>query len=102
VDLTTRATPYIPVDIINSIQEVITESSPCLAVNRMRVELNEIRDSIDSSKHVAESQRGLVVDLSEQVMNNSINSTILESRVLEKDLRHRIQLQGERYCEKKY
>lgn len=100
MDLTTRATPYIPVDIINSIQEVITESSPCLAVNRMRVELNEIRDSIDSS--VAESQRGLVVDLSEQVMNNSINSTILESRVLEMDLRHRIQLQGERYCEKKY
>ena len=66
VDMTARATPDIPAEIINSTQEVITDSSP-LAVNRMRVELDEIRGSLDSNKHVAESLRGLVVDLSEQI-----------------------------------
>jgi len=87
LDMTAWATPDIPAEIINSIQEVITDSSPGLAVNRMRVELDEIRGSLGFNKHVAESLRGLVVDLSEQVMNNSMNAALLEPRALEKDLR---------------
>ena len=83
VDMWTLAMPDIPVEIINSIQEVITDSSPGLAVNRMRVELDAIRGSMGSSRHVAESLRGLVVDLSEQVMNNSVSSAVLELRIME-------------------
>ena len=73
VELSTRAKADVPEEIINSIQKVKTDSSPGLAVNRMRVELEEIR--------------GLVVNLSDQVVNNSINTAVLEPRVLEKDPR---------------
>ena len=44
---------------------------------------------MDSSKHVTEGLRCLVIDLSEQVVNNSISATILEPRNSQMD-------QGER------
>ncbi len=47
----------------------------------MREELEEIRDSLDSSKHVTEGLRGLVVDLSDQIVNNSMQSVLSESRM---------------------
>ncbi len=77
----------VPVEMVNSIQEVIADSSPGLAVNRMREELEEIRDSLDSSKHVTEGLRGLVVDLSDQIVNNSMQSVLSESRVQEGESR---------------
>ncbi len=76
-----------PTELVNSIQEVIADSSPGLAVNRMREELEEIRDSLDSSKHVTEGLRGLVVDLSDQIVNNSMQSVLSESRVQEGESR---------------
>ena len=88
VDMSTRATPEVPAEIVNSIREVIADSSPGLAVNRMRAELEEIRDSVSSNQHVAESLRTLVVDLSDQVINNSMNSTLREPVVTEKDARY--------------
>ena len=57
---------------------MIADSSPGLAVNRMREELDEIRESLDSSKHVPEGLRGLVVDLSNQIVNNSMQNTLNE------------------------
>ena len=77
----------VPAELVNSIQEVIADSSPGLAVNRMREELDEIRDSLDSSRHVTEGLRGLVVDLSDQMVNNSMQHTLYEPRVQEKDSR---------------
>ena len=50
-------------------------------------ELDEIRDSLDSSRHVTEGLRGLVVDLSDQMVNNSMQHTLYEPRVPEKDSR---------------
>ena len=88
VDMSTRATPEVPPEIVNSIREVIADSSPGLAVNRMRAELEEIRDSVSSNQHVAESLRTLVVDLSDQVVNSSMNSVLREPIVIEKDARH--------------
>jgi hypothetical protein len=70
----------VPAELVNSIQEVIADSSPGLAVNRMREELDEIRDSLDSSRHVTEGLRGLVVDLSDQIVNNSMQNTVCESQ----------------------
>lgn len=101
VDMLTRETPDIPVEIIHTIQEVITDSSPGLAVNRMRVELDEIRGSMGSSRHVAESLRGLVVDLSEQVMNNSVSSAVLEPRIMEMGSRQMESYSREREVERK-
>ena len=77
----------VSVELVNSIQEVIADSSLGLAVNRMREELDEIRGSLDSSRNVTEGLRGLVVDLSDQIVNNSMQHTLYEPRVQEKDTR---------------
>ena len=71
VELTTRATPDIPKEIGDSIQEVINDSSSGSAVHRMREEIGEIRNSLDTNRHATEGLRGLVVNLSEQVVNAS-------------------------------
>ncbi len=71
VELTTRATPDVPKEIVDSIQEVINDSSSGIAMHRMREEIGEIRNSLDSSRHATEGLRGLVVNLSEQVANTS-------------------------------
>ena len=52
VDLTSRSSTEIPREIINSIQEVINDSSPW--DNRIRSEIQEIRDSLSTSHHVTE------------------------------------------------
>ena len=87
VHLSSQVPTDVPVEIVNSIQEVIADSSPGLAVNRMRVELDEIRGSLDSSRHITESLRGLVVDLSDQVVNSSMLSAAAEPRIQDKDSR---------------
>ena len=46
VDLTSRSSQEIPREIINSIQDVINDSSPGIAVDRIRDEIWEIRDSL--------------------------------------------------------
>ena len=62
-----------PVEIVNSIQEVIKDSAPGAAVERMREDLDEIRVSF--GRQVTESLRGLVVDLAEQVANSLFNGS---------------------------
>ena len=46
VDLTAQSSPEIPREIVNSIQNVINNSSPGIAVDRMRDEIREIRESL--------------------------------------------------------
>ena len=87
VDLTTRASPEVPAEIVNSIQEIISDSAPGAAVSRLRVEIEDIRDSMNSSKHATEGLRGLVIDLSEQVASTSFNATVHEARLPEKEPR---------------
>ena len=76
MDITALTTPDVPVEIVNSIQEVIKDSAPGAAVDRMREELEDMRDSMDSSRHVMEGLRVLVIDLVEQGANSSINATV--------------------------
>ena len=85
VHMSAQVSTEVPAEIVNSIHEVIADSSPGIAVNRMSAELDEIRGSLDSSRHIMEGLRGLVVDLSYQVVNNSIQHTMYEPRVQEKD-----------------
>ena len=40
---------------------------------------------MNSNQHVAESLRSLVVDLSEQVMNSTMNSVVLEPTITENE-----------------
>ena len=59
----------IPREIVNSLREIINDSSPGVAVNRMRDEIRELRESMNTSRYATEGLRGLVVDLSDQVSN---------------------------------
>ena len=77
VDLTARPSGEIPREIINSIQDVINDSSPGLAVDRLRGEVRDLRDSLSTSQLVTEGLRGLVVDLSDQVSNASFQQMVL-------------------------
>ena len=85
VELTTRATPDIPKEIVDSIQEVINDSSSGSAVHRMREEIGEIRNSLDTSRHATEGLRGLVVNLSKQLANTSYHPVIQGQYSLRRD-----------------
>ena len=59
----------IPREIVDSLREIINDSSPGAEVNRMRNEIMELRESMTTSRYATEGLRGLVVDLSDQVSN---------------------------------
>ena len=52
VDLTAQSSSEIPREIVNSIQDVINNSSPGIAVDRMRDELREMRESLAMNRYV--------------------------------------------------
>ena len=69
-DLTARPNQTeIPREIVDSLREIINDSSPGAEVNRMRNEIRELRESLTTSRYATEGLRGLVVDLSDQVSN---------------------------------
>ena len=69
-DLTARPNQTeIPREIVDSLREIINDSSPGAEVNRMRNEIRELRESMTTSRYATEGLRGLVVDLSDQVSN---------------------------------
>jgi len=71
-DLTDRPISEVPREIVNSIQEIINDSAPGLAIDSMREEVRELRQTVTSSKHATEGLHNIVVDLSEQIANNSV------------------------------
>ena len=68
--------PDIPRDIIDSLKNVINDSSPGIAVECMRAEIEEIRDSVDQSRCQTEGLKSVMADLSDQVINISLNSSV--------------------------
>ena len=62
VDLTAQSSSEIPREIVNSIQDVINNSSPGIAVDRMRDELREMRETMATDRYVTEDLRGLVIN----------------------------------------
>ena len=48
------------------------DSAPGIAVDSIRNEVRELRQTVVSCSHATEGFRGLVVNLSEQIINNSI------------------------------
>ena len=61
----------IPQSIAESIQEIITNSSPGLAVTEIRGEFETLRGEVMSGKHMMEMLRGLVTKLKLQMDSNS-------------------------------
>ena len=61
----------IPQSITESIQEIITNSSPGLAVKEIREEFETLRGEVMSGKHMTEMLRGLVTKLKLQMDSNS-------------------------------
>ena len=84
-DLTARSSPEIPREIVNSIQEIINDSSPGVAVDRMRDEIRELRDSLATSRYATEGLRGLVVNLSDQVSSNPPTQIIRDETLVLRD-----------------
>ena len=70
---------------MNSIQEIINDSSPGVAVDRMRDEIRELRDSLVTSRYATEGLRGLVVNLSDQVSSNPPTQIIWDETLTVRD-----------------
>ena len=51
----------------------------------MKDEIREIRDSLSTSHYVTEGLRGLVMDLSDQVSNNSLPQLVLDENLMSRD-----------------
>ena len=85
-DLTARSSPKIPREIVNSIQEIINDSSPGVAIDRMRDEIRELRDSLVTSRYATEGLRGLVVNQSDQVSSNSPTQIIRDETLTVRDM----------------
>ena len=87
VDLTARPISEVPREIINSIQEVINDSAPGIAVESIREEMRELRQTVVTGKHVTEGLWDIVVDLTEQVSSNSVLFTPEPSASPPRDIR---------------
>ena len=85
VHLTTQPTTEVPREIVETLQDVINDSAPARAVDRMRDELQDLRDSMSMSQHVTDGLRGLVVDMSEQLSNSNISQSIFDENLRSRD-----------------
>ena len=70
---------------MNSLQDVINDSAPGIAVDRLRDEIQDRRESLSMSQYVTDGLRGLVVDLSEQLSNSSVPQVVLDESLRNKD-----------------
>ena len=56
----------VPMEIVNSLNEIIQESAPSAMVEVMRQEVKELSQVVHNDQFVTNSFRGLVVDLQEK------------------------------------
>ena len=57
----------IPMEILNSLNEIIQETAPSAVVEMMRQQVRELSQVIQNDRFVTDSLRGLVVDLQEKL-----------------------------------
>ena len=70
-DIREKSVPEVPPEIISSLQEVINDSAPRIAVESMRGEMRDLRRNIISDQHMTEELQTLVIDLNDQMQENS-------------------------------
>ena len=63
---------------MESLQDVINENAPERAVDRLRDELQDLRESMSVSQHVTDGLRGLIVNMSEQLSNSHVSQALLD------------------------
>ena len=85
IDLRAQPSTEIPREILESLQEVINDSAPGIAVDRLRDEVQDLRESMSLSQHVTDGLRGLIVDMSEQISNNSVTQLVLDEGLRSRD-----------------
>ena len=71
-DIREKSIPEVPAEIISSLQEVINNSAPGLAVESIRGEIRDLRRTIVSGQHMTEKLQSLVIDLNDQLQETSV------------------------------
>ena len=69
----------------NFLQDVINDRTQGIAVDRLRDEIQDLRESLSMSQYVTDGLRGLVVDLSEQLSNSSVPQVVFDGSLRSKD-----------------
>ena len=85
VHLTAQSSTEVPREIVETLQDVINDSAPGRAVDKIRDELQDLRESLSMSQHVTDGLRGLIVDMSEQLSNSYVSQAVLDESLRSKD-----------------
>ena len=85
IHLTAQPSTEVPREIVETLQDVINDSAPGIAVDRLRNELQDLRESLSMSQHVTDGLRGLIVDMSEQLSNSCVSQAVLDESLRSKD-----------------
>ena len=85
VHLTAQPSTEVPREIVETLQDVINDSAPGRAVDKIRDELQDLRESLSMSQHVTDGLRGLIVDMSEQLSNSYVSQAVLDESLRSKD-----------------
>ena len=85
IHLTAQPSTEVPREIVETLQDVINDSAPGIAVDRLRDEIEDLRESMSMSQHVTDGLRGLIVDMSEQLSNSYSSQAVLDESLRNKD-----------------
>ena len=85
VHLTAQPSTEVPREIVETLQDMINDSAPGRAVDKIRDELQDLRESLSMSQHVTDGLRGLIVDMSEQLSNSYVSQAVLDESLRSKD-----------------
>ena len=87
-DIRERSVPKVPAEIISSLQEVINDSAPGVAVESILGEMRDLRRTIISGQQVTDGLHNLVINLSDKIAEASVIQShpgeVFFSRLVEK------------------
>ena len=88
-DIREKSIPEVPAEIISSLQEVINDSAPGIAVESIRGEMRELRKTVVAGQQMTEGLQNIVIDLSDQIRETSVMQShlgdVTVSRMVERD-----------------
>ena len=78
IHATSKPNEEIPREIVDSLLNIINDSSPGLAVESMRCDIEEIRGSVGLNHRVTKNLRSVVADLSGQILDISQSGLMID------------------------
>ena len=72
-DIRERSVPEVSSEIISTLQEVINDSAPGVAVESIRGEMRNMRQTMITAQQMTDGLHGLVLDLSDKIDETSVN-----------------------------